>query len=77
MYIETQGQDLISLINLYNQEIDILKSKLLNGVPWEELIHFRKNITELAIAIHKSAGCKVPDKRTDAAASFKSCSLNK
>ena len=74
MHIETQGKDLISLITLYNQEIDILKSKLLNGVPWEELIHCRKNITELAVAIHKSSGYKVPDKRTDAAVSFKGIS---
>jgi hypothetical protein len=38
-----------------------LKAKLLNGIPWEELVVTRKNITELAIAIHKSSHYKVAD----------------
>ena len=54
MHIETKGKDISALLDRYNKEIDTLKSKLLNGVPWEELITVRTNITELAIAIHKS-----------------------
>jgi hypothetical protein len=54
MDIETKGKDLSDLFDLYNKEIDTLKSKLLNGIPWEELVTVRRNITELAIAIHKS-----------------------
>lgn len=54
MHIETNGKNLSDLLYLYNKEIDKLKSKLLNGIPWEELITVRRNITELAIAIHKS-----------------------
>jgi hypothetical protein len=54
MHIETRDKDLSAILDLYNKEIDTLKSKLLNGVPWEELVMVRRNITELAIAIHKS-----------------------
>jgi hypothetical protein len=54
MHIETSDKDLSVILDLYNNEIDTLKSKLLNGVPWEELVMLRRNITELAIAIHKS-----------------------
>ena len=60
MHIETRTKDLSKLLDLYNREIDALKAKLLNGVPWEEMETTRKNITELAVAIHKShAGKKV------------------
>jgi len=61
MHIETRGKDLTTLLNLYNQEIDTLKSKLLNGIPWEELSHTRKNITELALAIHRSHSTRKED----------------
>jgi len=54
MQVEFKGKDLPTLLALYNQEIDVLKSKLLNGVPWDELEPQRRNVTELAIAIHKS-----------------------
>ena len=54
MHIETKSNDLSALLDRYNKEIDTLKAKLLNGVPWEELITVRTNITELAIAIHTS-----------------------
>lgn len=54
MQIEIKINDLSALLDLYNKEIDTLKSKLLNGIPWEELMTTRKNITDLAIAIHKS-----------------------
>lgn len=43
-----------TLLTLYNQEIDTLKEKLLNGESWENLRNTRQNITELAIALHKS-----------------------
>jgi hypothetical protein len=43
-----------TLLALYNQEIDTLKDKLLNGESWENMRNTRKNITELAIALHKS-----------------------
>jgi hypothetical protein len=62
MQIETKGKDLHVLLDLYNKEIDTLKAKLLNGIPWEDLVITRKNITELAIAIHKShSGKPTPD----------------
>lgn len=54
MQIETNGKDLSALLDLYNREIDKLKSKLLSGSSWEELSTTRKNITGLAIAIHRS-----------------------
>jgi hypothetical protein len=61
MLIEIKYKDLASLLTLYNQEIDTMKAKLLNGVPWGELMHTRKNITELAIAIYKSHEFTMPD----------------
>lgn len=54
MQIEIKINDLPALLDLYNKEIDTLKSKLLNGIAWEELTTTRKNITDLAIAIHTS-----------------------
>lgn len=62
MHIETTGKDLSALLELYNKEIDTLKSKLLNGIPWEELVNVRRNITELAIAIHKLHNYKAGNK---------------
>jgi hypothetical protein len=61
MHIETKGKELSALLDLYNKEIDLLKSKLLNGIPWEELVPERRNITELAIAIQKSHNYIVTD----------------
>ena len=61
MHIETKGKDLSALLELYNKEIDTLKSKLLNGIPWEELVAVRRNITELAIAIHRLHNYKLTD----------------
>jgi hypothetical protein len=61
MHIETNGKTVSVLIDLYNKEIDTLKSKLLNGIPWEELLTTRENITNLAIAIHKTYDHKVSD----------------
>ena len=54
MNSKINSHDLSVLLDLYNKEIDTLKSKLLNGIPWEELKTTRKNITWLAITIHKS-----------------------
>ena len=61
MNIETNNKTLSALIDLYNKEIDTLKSKLLNGIPWEDLLSTRENITNLAIAIHKTYDHKMPD----------------
>lgn len=60
MHIETKSKTVSALIDLYNKEIDTLKSKLLNGIPWEELLITRENITNLAIAIHKTYDHKMP-----------------
>lgn len=61
MQIETKDKDLSALLALYNREIDTLKSRLLSGASWEELAPNRRNITELAIAIHRSHDAKTPD----------------
>jgi hypothetical protein len=61
MQTEIKDHDLQTLLVLYNQEIDMLKEKLLNGETWDNLKKHRKNITELAIAIHKN-GYILPNK---------------
>ena len=43
-----------TLLALYNQEIDKLKEKLLNGETWEATKSIRKNITDLAITLQQS-----------------------
>jgi len=43
-----------NLLALYNQEIDKLKEKLLNGETWEATKSIRKNITDLAITLQQS-----------------------
>lgn len=50
-----------ALFALYNKEIDLFKQKLLNGESWEKLDDTRKNITKLAIALHKVHHHIVPD----------------
>jgi hypothetical protein len=62
MHSNINGKDLQSLLSLYNQEIDKLKEKLLNGESWENLKTQRANITELAIAIQKLHGYVVTNK---------------
>jgi len=62
MHSNINGKDLQSLLSLYNQEIDKLKEKLLNGESWENLKPQRANITELAIAIQKLHGYVVTNK---------------
>jgi hypothetical protein len=58
MQHDVTGKDYQSLLNLYNQKIDALKERLLNGESWENLKVQRRNITELAMALHKSFGHK-------------------
>ena len=62
MHSNINGKDLQSLLSLYNEEIDKLKEKLLNGESWENLKPLRANITELAIAIQKLHGYVVTNK---------------
>lgn len=64
MQLEIKDKDFHTLLVLYNQEIDTLKEKLLNGEAWDNLKSHRRNITELAVAIHKSYGYIVPNKMT-------------
>jgi hypothetical protein len=45
-----------TLLTLYNHEVFTLQEKLLNGDSWEELKNERRNITELAMALHKTFG---------------------
>jgi hypothetical protein len=59
---DIEGESLQALLNLYNKEIDFLKQKLLNGESWENLRDQRRNITELAISIHKLHNYIVPEK---------------
>ena len=59
MQLNITNTDLQTLLTLYNQEIDTLKEKLLNGESWEKLKPIRQNITELAIAIQKFHGFNV------------------
>ena len=55
MNSKINSHDLSVLLDLYNKEIDTLKSKLLNGIPWEELKTTRKNIEK--IIAYKSSIC--------------------
>jgi len=59
MPLDITNTDLEILLTLYNQEIEKLKEKLLNGESWENLKPVRNIITELAIAIQKSHGVNV------------------
>jgi hypothetical protein len=59
MQLDITNKDLPTLLTLYNQEIEKLKEKLLNGESWENLRVVRRNITELAIAIQKVHGFNV------------------
>jgi len=56
MQLDFSNKDLQTLLSLYNQEMDKLNQKLLNGDSWEDVKPVRRNITELAIAIQKSHG---------------------
>ena len=54
MQHQTPDHPLENLLALYNQEIDKLKEKLLNGETWEATKSIRKNITDLAITLQQS-----------------------
>ena len=54
MQHQTPDNPLETLLALYNQEIDKLKEKLLNGETWEATKSIRNNITELAITLQQS-----------------------
>lgn len=45
--------DLVALLDQYTRALDTLRQKLLTGKSWEELIDYRRSVTELAAAIHK------------------------
>ena len=48
------NDDLDMLLRQYNNQIDLLKEKLLNGVSWDHLVDDRTKITKLAVSIHES-----------------------
>ena len=50
----TPDNQLETLLALYNQEIDKLKDKLLNGETWEATKSIRNNITELGVTLQRS-----------------------
>jgi hypothetical protein len=54
MQSDTTNKDLLTLLALYNHELETLKEKLLNGESWDNLRPTRRNITELAMTIHRS-----------------------
>ena len=54
MNLTIENTDLSTLLTMYNQEIDTLKAKMLNGASWESLTPHRRQITLLAVAIHNS-----------------------
>jgi hypothetical protein len=60
MQHKLKGKDLAALLALYNREVDTLRAQLLNGESWEALKQQRKNVTELAIALHKYHNYVVP-----------------
>ena len=64
MYIQTKGKTPAALLDLYNREIDTLKSRLLNGTAWEDLLITRENITNLTAAIHEECGRSLKNKLT-------------
>jgi len=50
----SENEDLEILLKQYNNQIDLLKEKLLNGVSWDQLVDDRTKITELAVSVRKS-----------------------
>jgi hypothetical protein len=57
-----RGKDYRTLLTLYNHEVSTLQEKLLSGEPWEHVKNERRNITELAIALHRSYGHRFSQK---------------
>jgi hypothetical protein len=62
MNLSTENADLPTLLHLYNQEIDILKSKLLSGESWENLKMHRKNVSRLAMALYRNCPQSADDR---------------
>ncbi len=50
----SENEDLEILLKQYNNQIDLLKEKLLNGVSWDQLVDDRTKITELSVSVRKS-----------------------
>ena len=65
MQLDITGRDLPTLLALYNQEMDNLREKLLDGESWDNLKANRRNITELAIAINKCHSQITSDRATN------------
>jgi hypothetical protein len=70
MQIDIKGKDLPTLLALYCQEVDTLRSRLLEGDSWQNLKRHTRNVTELAIALHRSYNYIVPNKMTGNPAEF-------
>ena len=64
MQTDATNQEMQELLELYNREIAVLKSRLLNGETWEDLLEQRKSITEIAIKLHKLHNHIVPEYMT-------------
>ena len=47
-------EDLETLLKQYNNQIDVVKEKLLNGVSWDHLADDRTKITKLGVAIRQT-----------------------
>ena len=50
----SENENLEILLKQYNNQMDLLKEKLLNGVSWDHLVDDRTKITKLAVSIHES-----------------------
>jgi|GEM_PF-6967671 len=48
-----ENENLEILLERYNNQMDLVKEKLLNGANWESLSEHRDKITELAASICK------------------------
>jgi hypothetical protein len=64
MQHDIRGKDYQTLLTLYNQEVSTLQEKLLNGDSWQDLKSERRNITELAMALHRSYGHRFSQETT-------------
>jgi hypothetical protein len=50
----TENDNLEILLNQYNEQMDRVKEKLLNGVNWDHLTEDRIKITQMAVTICQS-----------------------
>jgi hypothetical protein len=53
MELDPTHLDLVSLLDLYNTEVESLNKRLLSGESWDALADQRKIVTKLASLIHK------------------------